>query len=433
MSASELVATGILMGILHVLTGPDHLSALATLCGTSVLNVRVDGSDDGRCRRRLDAFLLGVRWGLGHSLGLLAAGGILIALEDASGEWIGMDPTIRSILEGFVGAFMLALGVYGALRADRNRRESVLVLVVSENESQVKSLKMQCYEDDDEEGAGAMEDGTGHGTEGGASDLVSRMSEVLDLDDDRSQDGLSQTGTLDDYSFRDLTSTDLALQNYLEDAANAAQSLDMSFVTIPMTLMKPSSKTKQKKKKKKAASDAAAAAPDPKEYVRRATVQSSNKTRRRPTATSLMQKHTSERYLGGGWWTERCCSFRSCYGMGRGFFECSPAALALCAGVLHGVAGPGGVLGVIPAVQLRDATLAATYLGSFCVTSTFVMGTFAASYGTLSEWMAGSGRRRGGGGDRVYVVQLGSALLSICVGIVWLVLLALGRLDEVFP
>lgn len=87
---------------------------------------------------------------------------------------------------------------------------------------------------------------------------------------------------------------------------------------------------------------------------------------------------------------------------------------------------------MIPAVQLRDARLAATYLGTFCFTSTLVMGGFAAFYGSLSEWLAGGdgvGRQRG----RVYMVEIGSALLSVCVGIIWLVLLAVGKLEDVFP
>jgi hypothetical protein len=110
----------------------------------------------------------------------------------------------------------------------------------------------------------------------------------------------------------------------------------------------------------------------------------------------------------------------------------------MIAGVVHGVAGPGGVLGVIPAVQLHNFKLACIYLLTFCFTSTLVMGIFASLYGTFSGWLAG-----GGGGssetnnkkgcNRVFMVEMGSAMLSICVGIVWLILLALGKLDDIFP
>jgi hypothetical protein len=49
----KLMTLGVLMGILHVLAGPDHLCALATLSVGSSWR----------------AVLLGVRWGIGHSTG----------------------------------------------------------------------------------------------------------------------------------------------------------------------------------------------------------------------------------------------------------------------------------------------------------------------------------------------------------------------------
>lgn len=117
----------------------------------------------------------------------------------------------------------------------------------------------------------------------------------------------------------------------------------------------------------------------------------------------------------------------------RFFGRCSPmcttpSLLALGAGLVSGVAGPGGVLGVIPAVQLRDAKLATIYLSMFCLTSTLVMGGFSAFYGKFSEWLAG-----GSTGNRVFMVEAWSALLSFAVGIVWLVILSVGKMEEVFP
>ena len=90
------------------------------------------------------------------------------------------------------------------------------------------------------------------------------------------------------------------------------------------------------------------------------------------------------------------------------------------------------------------------------MTSTLVMGGFAAFYGSFSEWMAGGGgvgnndndggvgglNNGGGGGEdghggaiknRVFHVEVGSSCLSILVGVVWLVLLSMGKLEEVFP
>ena len=96
------------------------------------------------------------------------------------------------------------------------------------------------------------------------------------------------------------------------------------------------------------------------------------------TATSLMNSHTSPDHssvlLVSGAGARERCSYFFC-GIGR---FCEPRTLAVVSGVLHGVAGPGGVLGVVPAAQLRDAKLAILYLGAFCLSSTCVMGGFAA-------------------------------------------------------
>lgn len=59
----SLIAKGIVFGILHVLTGPDHLGALVTLSA----NVET-----------FKAFIVGVGWGIGHSFGLLLVGTILL-------------------------------------------------------------------------------------------------------------------------------------------------------------------------------------------------------------------------------------------------------------------------------------------------------------------------------------------------------------------
>jgi hypothetical protein len=62
-----LVGTGALLGMLHVITGPDHMSVLATLaaCGS------------------WRAFGLGIRWGLGHATGLLVVAALFLGLEQS--------------------------------------------------------------------------------------------------------------------------------------------------------------------------------------------------------------------------------------------------------------------------------------------------------------------------------------------------------------
>jgi hypothetical protein len=113
----------------------------------------------------------------------------------------------------------------------------------------------------------------------------------------------------------------------------------------------------------------------------------------------------------------RCCNLAQ---------NVSTKTMAICVGIIHGLAGPGGVLGVIPAVQLHDLKLATIYLGSFCISSTLTMGVFAATYGSCSA-------RLGQGTRREFQIECVSASLSILVGITWLTLLSIGKLEDVFP
>ena len=64
-ATEQLVVTAVALGIVHVLTGPDHLSALATLCGTNILNNNDNNSSSkvGKSSR-FENFLLGIKWGI---------------------------------------------------------------------------------------------------------------------------------------------------------------------------------------------------------------------------------------------------------------------------------------------------------------------------------------------------------------------------------
>lgn len=106
-SVAAVAAEGVAMGTLHVVTGADHISAVASL---SV------GNSPSR------AFALGARWGAGHGVGLLCVFLVLLALRAETDEafvrvasrWAGLG----------VGAFMVALGIVGAREVDQRLRDA---------------------------------------------------------------------------------------------------------------------------------------------------------------------------------------------------------------------------------------------------------------------------------------------------------------------
>jgi hypothetical protein len=100
MSPSLLIG-GLFAGFLHVLMGPDHLAAVAPSAAL----------------RGRDAWRSGLRWGIGHSSGVLCVGIALILLRQlvdiSKYAWIG---------ERFVGVALIAIGIWG-LRVLVNNRE----------------------------------------------------------------------------------------------------------------------------------------------------------------------------------------------------------------------------------------------------------------------------------------------------------------------
>lgn len=105
---SAIIGAGIAMGFVHALTGPDHMSALVTVA----------------VNERLQAFWLGVRWGLGHSTGLLIVTGSMLILRDSYGmDEHEMLAKTSGMLNWFVGVAMLGLGLWGYWKAYRMRQE----------------------------------------------------------------------------------------------------------------------------------------------------------------------------------------------------------------------------------------------------------------------------------------------------------------------
>lgn len=89
-------ALGVVLGMRHALE-PDHLAAVSTLVSEQ--------------RSPSRAALLGLSWGLGHTLALVGAGAALVALQ------VTLPPRLADLFEFFVALMLVALGCRAILRA----------------------------------------------------------------------------------------------------------------------------------------------------------------------------------------------------------------------------------------------------------------------------------------------------------------------------
>jgi ABC-type nickel/cobalt efflux system permease component RcnA len=94
----ELIA-GLIAGALHVWSGPDHLAAIAPLA----------------IRNGKRSWAIGVRWGIGHSLGVIAVALVALWLRDL------VPPELLSDWgERLVGILLVGIGLWGLRTAYRS-------------------------------------------------------------------------------------------------------------------------------------------------------------------------------------------------------------------------------------------------------------------------------------------------------------------------
>lgn len=87
---------GLVAGAIHVLSGPDHLAAVAPLAADS----------------REPRWKSGFNWGIGHTSGVLVVGALALLLR----EMLPMD-AISSWSDRLVGAALVGVGLWGGRRA----------------------------------------------------------------------------------------------------------------------------------------------------------------------------------------------------------------------------------------------------------------------------------------------------------------------------
>ncbi|MCF6365203.1 MAG: sulfite exporter TauE/SafE family protein [Bacteroidales bacterium] len=96
LSYSEIpILAGLVMSMIHVISGPDHLAAVTPLTIDS----------------KKKSWSIGFSWGIGHTLGMLIIGIIFILLK----EQINIE-AISEHGEKFVGFLLIAIGIFAFLR-----------------------------------------------------------------------------------------------------------------------------------------------------------------------------------------------------------------------------------------------------------------------------------------------------------------------------
>lgn len=289
-----MIGTSVSLGIVHVLTGPDHLSALSTLAVGKSLKA---------------AFGLGVRWGCGHSFGLLVVAIIFFALGqsldlDGVGYWADM----------FVGIFMIFLGAWYMFKAFRERTLN------PQDSQRVDDADLEKIE-------------------------IQKIDQLADPEIDDTSTSSNDTGVA---SFTNNTDGKETANIESVDPSKSSLSVD------PLFDDDSNSSTKSK-------------------------------------------------------WMTRIAAF--------------------VAGVFQGVAGPGGVLGVLVALKLNDWFLSSLYLALFFVASILTMGLYAVVYGFCTQRLTICTKNKR---KCAFVLKFVSAVFSLIVGALWLSLSLTGTLDQLF-
>lgn len=89
---ATVLLSGLFAGFAHVVAGPDHLAAIAPY------------AVDAKAR----AWRTGVRWGFGHSAGVLAVGLLALLLRDTLSVHL-----VSAWSERFVGVVLVGIGIWG--------------------------------------------------------------------------------------------------------------------------------------------------------------------------------------------------------------------------------------------------------------------------------------------------------------------------------
>jgi hypothetical protein len=99
-----IILSGTIAGLLHVVSGPDHLTAVAPFAVS-----------DGR-----RGWLAGWTWGIGHSMGVVCVAVLAVILRD----WLPPVDVLSQWSERVVGGALIAVGLWALRRSARIRPDT---------------------------------------------------------------------------------------------------------------------------------------------------------------------------------------------------------------------------------------------------------------------------------------------------------------------
>eukprot|EP00298_Acanthocystis_sp_HF-20_P001658 c12074_g1_i1.p1 GENE.c12074_g1_i1~~c12074_g1_i1.p1 ORF type:complete len:324 (-),score=105.33 c12074_g1_i1:4-975(-) len=307
-SIMSLCSLGLIMGIVHVISGADHICVITA--------ISVNGS--------WRAFWLGVRWALGHSTGLLLVAIIFLCLKGS----IDLDllEEIGTIPVGFV---MLFLGIWVIWKACQDYSESKKKLMKTDSHDELDILE----EGDKTEFLKGCEKSDG-------------FIELHEKEKTTSFCPPSPKAIIESVSTFHISSQ----QKFCDSIETKPTPLQLITTTTSTTT------------------------PDKTIIIIKEPISPAN---------SKSNFHNTKHHK----------------------------FLAFLVGIFAGVAGPGGVLGVLPAVLVTQVHKSLIYLFSFFFSSTILMGLLAASYGVVTQKFASNDDRL------VYYMTLFSGCISLVGGL----------------
>ena len=348
MAIVEACLTALSAGVLHILLGPDHLAAIMTLVV---------------CQSHMQAFRTGLKWGVGHSLGLGLVALVIAFLPDGGPD---RKETFSRVASYLAGGFMVLFGLFFCYKGIPRAQHDFDPL------------------DDD---------------------VDSVIEEELTREEEKSKTVVLETVEIESSSTADSS----------KEIAARKTSIDSSGVDDTLTKPKVIGVATPDDNKESLDTDIEIDTTDV--HIKVGRLSSAQEDCNLAPAVSSEEPHHHSQIVEETLKKKRRFAPRAVI----------RACVSLFAGMFAGIAGPGGLLAIVPTMYL-DEVESICYILTFLVVSTIMMGLVALAWALLTTRLTAAVQS-----DKfrrcVFFFSCGS---SVVVGVVWIILNAFDLLDEVF-